>query len=161
MSWRSIPANLSMSMSVLGLGIDLVEVPRIRALLEKGGDRFKQRVYTAGEIAYCDSCPDGAMNYAARFAAKEAVAKALGTGFSNGVSWKDIEVLRSEGGMPSVRLHGGAQTVAESLQVAKVLVTSIETSSASTRNTTACTKWNSAAPRLYVRRLDRTPPTRS
>ena len=117
-------------MSVVGLGIDLVEVPRIRALLEKGGDRFKQRVYTAGEIAYCDSCPDGAMNYAARFAAKEAVAKALGTGFSNGVSWKDIEVLRSEGGMPSVRLHGGAQTVAESLHVAKVLVTLTHTATA-------------------------------
>jgi holo-[acyl-carrier protein] synthase len=117
-------------MSVLGLGIDLVEVSRIRALLQKGGDRFKERVYTVGEIAYCDSCADGAMNFAARFAAKEAVAKALGTGFTNGVSWKDIEVLRSDGGAPSVRLHGGAQTVAGTLGVAKVLITLTHTATA-------------------------------
>jgi holo-[acyl-carrier protein] synthase len=117
-------------MSVVGLGLDLVEVSRIRALLQKSGDRFKERVYTAGEIAYCDSCADGAMNYAARFAAKEAVAKALGTGFSNGVSWKDIEVLRSEGGVPSVRLHGEAETVAKTLGVRKVLVTLTHTGAA-------------------------------
>src|SRR5687768_13787420 len=104
--WRDL-------MSVVGLGLDLVEVSRIRALLEKSGDRFKERVFTATEVRYCDSCADGAMHYAARFAAKEAVAKALGTGFTNGVTWQDIEVLRSEGGVPSVRLHGSAAQVAE------------------------------------------------
>jgi holo-[acyl-carrier protein] synthase len=117
-------------MSVIGLGIDLVEVSRIRALLLKSGDRFKDRVFTPSEVAYCDSCADGAMNYAARFAAKEAVAKALGTGFSNGVSWRDIEVLRSDVGMPSVRLHGGAIPVAEELGVAKILVTLTHTATA-------------------------------
>jgi holo-[acyl-carrier protein] synthase len=117
-------------MSVIGLGIDLVEVSRIRALLQKSGDRFKDRVFTPGEVAYCESCADGAMNYAARFAAKEAVAKALGTGFSNGVSWRDIEVLRSEAGMPSVRLHGGAVPVAEALGVARILVTLTHTATA-------------------------------
>src|SRR5436190_23528547 len=85
-------------MSVVGLGLDLVEVSRIRALLEKSGDRFKERVFTDAEVRYCDACADGAMHYAARFAAKEAVAKALGTGFTSGVSWRDSEVLRSDGG---------------------------------------------------------------
>jgi holo-[acyl-carrier protein] synthase len=67
-------------MKPTGIGIDLVEVPRIRELLEKHGQRFKERTFTAGEIAYCDACAEPAMHYAARFAAKEAVAKALGTG---------------------------------------------------------------------------------
>ena len=104
-------------MSVVGLGLDLVEVARIRALLERNGDRFKERVFTAGEIDYCDSCANAAIHYAARFAAKEAVAKALGTGFSEGVSWRDVEVFRSPQGQPSVVLHGSAVQVAESLGV--------------------------------------------
>src|SRR5438045_3215668 len=107
------------AMSVVGLGLDLVEVSRIRALLEKSGDRFKERVFTDAEVLYCDSCADGAMHYAARFAAKEAVAKALGTGFTSGVTWRDIEVLRSDGGVPSVRLHGGAAIAGEALRVVK------------------------------------------
>ncbi len=109
-------------MSVLALGLDLVEVDRIRALLEKNGDRFKQRVFTEGEISYCDSCADSAIHYAARFAAKEAVAKALGTGFAQGVSWRDVEVHRSEKGAPSVILHGGAVQVAEGLGIRRWLL---------------------------------------
>ena len=105
---------------MLGLGIDLVEIPRIRALIEKHGDRFKERTFTAGEIAYCDRCADPAIHFAARFAAKEAVAKALGTGFAHGVSWLDIEVLRDGNGMPSVLLHGGAIAVANSAGIMKV-----------------------------------------
>lgn len=97
-------------MTPLGLGIDLVEVPRIRQMLEKHGQRFKQRTFTAGEIAYCDSCADAAMHYAARFAAKEAAAKALGTGlWAEGVVWTDIEVVRGEHGKPSLVLHGAAK----------------------------------------------------
>jgi holo-[acyl-carrier protein] synthase len=117
-------------MSLVGLGLDLVEVSRIRSLLEKGGDRFKDRVYTRSEITYCDSCADAAMHYAARFAAKEAVSKALGTGFTNGVTWRDIEVLRSPSGAPSVRLHGAATTVARSLSVDRVLITLTHTTTA-------------------------------
>ena len=117
-------------MSVVGLGLDLVEVERIRALLEKSGDRFKERVFTENEIAYCDSCADAAMHYAARFAAKEAVAKVLGTGFSSGVSWRDIEVLRGVSGAPSVLLHGGALGVARELGVARILLTLTHTKSA-------------------------------
>jgi holo-[acyl-carrier protein] synthase len=97
---------------IIGLGLDLVEVPRIRSLLERHADRFKERAFTAAECAYCDSCADAAMHYAARFAAKEAGAKALGTGFSEGVFWQDIEVVRDASGAPVLKLHGGALALA-------------------------------------------------
>ena len=109
-------------MSVIGIGLDLVEVSRIRDLLERHGERFKERTFTVGEIAYCDKCADPAMHYAARFAAKEAGAKALGTGFADGVSWKDIEVTRAENGAPSLVLHGGADALAKSKGVTSALV---------------------------------------
>jgi|UniRef100_UPI00378462CC holo-[acyl-carrier protein] synthase len=97
-------------MKPTGIGIDLVEVPRIRELLEKHGQRFKERTFTAGEIAYCDACAEPAMHYAARFAAKEAVAKALGTGlWAEGVIWTDIEVVREASGKPAIVLHGAAK----------------------------------------------------
>ncbi|MFN0080815.1 MAG: holo-ACP synthase [Prosthecobacter sp.] len=97
-------------MKLTGIGIDLVEVPRIREMLEKHGQRFKDRTFTAAEIAYCDGCAEPAMHYAARFAAKEAVAKALGTGiWADGVSWTDIEVGREASGKPVIILHGMAK----------------------------------------------------
>jgi holo-[acyl-carrier protein] synthase len=97
-------------MKLTGVGIDLVEVPRIREMLEKHGQRFKERTFTAAEIAYCDGCAEPAMHYAARFAAKEAVAKALGTGiWAEGVSWTDIEVGREASGKPVIILHGMAK----------------------------------------------------
>ena len=97
-------------MKLSGVGIDLVEVPRIREMLEKHGQRFKERTFTAAEIAYCDGCAEPAMHYAARFAAKEAVAKALGTGiWAEGVSWTDIEVGREASGKPVIILHGMAK----------------------------------------------------
>ena len=97
-------------MSVIGLGIDLVEVSRIRALLQKSGDRFKERIYTAGEIAYCDSCAEGATNYAARFAAKEAVAKALGA--PAGLRWHDCEIVSDPDGRPWLTVSGTVAAVA-------------------------------------------------
>jgi len=97
-------------MTPLGLGIDLVEVARIRDLLAKHGERFKERTFTSGEIAYCDSCADPAMHYAARFAAKEAAAKAIGTGlWAQGVDWKDLEIQRADSGKPSLVLHRAAK----------------------------------------------------
>ncbi len=108
---------------MIGLGIDLVEVPRIRDLLIKHGDRFKERTFTAGEIAYCDACADPAMHYAARFAAKEAAAKAIGTGlWAEGVDWKDFEITREASGRPVLLLHGGAQKHATAQGVTRVLV---------------------------------------
>jgi len=109
-------------MSVIGLGVDLADTARIQALLEKSGERFKARVFTEGECAYCDSCANPALHYTARFAAKEAVAKALGTGFAEGVSWKDIEVVREASGAPRIVLHGAAAAKASELGVKKVLL---------------------------------------
>ncbi len=103
-------------MSPVGLGIDLVEVSRIRSLLDRHGARFKERTFTQAEIVYCDSCAEPAIHYAARFAAKEAAAKAIGTGlWSQGVDWQQIEVVREASGKPSLQLHGAARTHAEAL----------------------------------------------
>lgn len=109
-------------MALIGLGIDLVEVRRIRDLLVKHGERFKNRTFTEAEIRYCDSCADPAIHYAARFAAKEAGAKALGTGFADGVSWSDIEVVRAENGAPSLLFHGGAFRLAQDKGVSQSLI---------------------------------------
>jgi holo-[acyl-carrier protein] synthase len=110
-------------MKLIGIGLDLVEVTRIRDLIEKHGERFKERTFTAGERAYCDRNADAAMHYAARFAAKEAVAKALGNGFADGVGWSDIEVTRAESGQPSIQLHKGAAEKAKSMGITQVLLT--------------------------------------
>ena len=110
-------------MSVLGIGLDLIEVERIRGLLERHGARFKERTFTPEEVRYCDTCADPAMHYAARFAAKEACAKALGPGFAEGVSWRDIEVVRADSGAPGLRLHGAAEELARSMGVKRMLIT--------------------------------------
>ena len=117
-------------MSVVGLGVDLADTARIRSLLERNGERFKARVFTAGESAYCDGCADPTLHYTARFAAKEAAAKALGTGFADGVSWLDIEVVREPSGAPRILLHGGASRKAEELGVHKVLLSLTHTEAA-------------------------------
>lgn len=103
---------------ITGTGIDLVEVARIRELLTRHADRFKQRTFTTGEIAYCDACADPAIHYAARFAAKEAAAKALGTGLWSeaGVNWTDIEVTRAESGRPSLVFHHNAAKLTSELR---------------------------------------------
>ncbi len=110
-------------MTPVGLGIDLVEVARIRDLLNRHGERFKERTFTADEKAYCDACADPAMHYAARFAAKEAAAKAIGTGlWSQGVDWRDIEVVREASGRPTLRLHRQAKVHAENLGASNSLI---------------------------------------
>jgi holo-[acyl-carrier protein] synthase len=94
---------------VLGLGTDLIEIARIKETIERHGDRFLHKVYTADEIAYCLSKKiNSAESFAARFAAKEAGAKALGTGISQGVSWKELEVRRTRGERPTLHLSGRA-----------------------------------------------------
>ncbi len=102
--------------STLSSGVDIIEISRVRQVLERYGRRFLERVYTPGEIAYCRGRPP---NLAARFAAKEATMKALGTGV-RGVSWKDIEVVRHESGAPSVKLHGRAERRAQRLGVREI-----------------------------------------
>jgi holo-[acyl-carrier protein] synthase len=93
--------------NIIGLGLDATDIPRIAATLERYGDRFLHRVFTDGEVAYCTRRRVPAIHLAGRFAAKEAAMKALGTGHSQGVLWRDIEVIR-RGGPPQLRLHGGA-----------------------------------------------------
>ena len=94
-------------MQIIGVGLDATEIERVADLIEHYGDRFLQRVFTEEEIAYCRARRDFASSFAARFAAKEAVMKALGTGHSHGVFWTGIEVARRYG-PPQIRFHGGA-----------------------------------------------------
>lgn len=91
---------------ILGIGTDIIEVARIRSSYEKFGERFTHRILLASEIEYCLSHKDPAPFIAARFAAKEAVSKAFGTGIGQSLSWLDIEVRRKESGEPFVQLHG-------------------------------------------------------
>jgi len=102
---------------IVGTGIDIAEVDRIRQVIERFGDRFLQRIYTAGEIRYCDSKANRVERYAARFAAKEAAMKALGTGWNHGVRWRDCEVVRMPGGRPTIVFHGKAGEIAARLGV--------------------------------------------
>lgn len=102
---------------IVGTGIDLAEVPRIRQSIERFGTRFIERVFTAGEIRYCDSKANRIERYAARFAAKEAAMKALGTGWNHGVRWRDCEVVRLPGGRPTIAFHGKAGEFAAKLGV--------------------------------------------
>jgi holo-[acyl-carrier protein] synthase len=100
---------------IVGTGIDIAEVPRIAESITRFGDRFLNRVFTESEIRYCDSKANRIERYAARFAAKEAAMKALGTGWNHGVRWRDIEVRRQPGGRPTLAFHGKAAEFAEKL----------------------------------------------
>lgn len=105
---------------VLGLGTDLMETHRLQESIERFGERFLNRVFTPQEIAYCQRKKNAAESFAARFAAKEAGAKALGTGISRGVSWKELEVRREQGGRPVLHLSGRAEEIARALGVKRV-----------------------------------------
>jgi holo-[acyl-carrier protein] synthase len=104
---------------IVGSGIDLVEIGRIQQSMDRYGSRFLDRVYTGAEQAYCLRKRKAAESFAARFAAKEAGAKALGTGMRNGVSWLEIEVVREPNGRPAIQFHGRAAQVAARLGVAR------------------------------------------
>jgi holo-[acyl-carrier protein] synthase len=107
---------------IVGSGVDLIEIARIAETLARYGDRFCQRVYLPGEIRYCRSKKNAAESFAARFAAKEAGAKALGTGIHFGVSWRDIEVVRTPSGRPTLLFHGRAAEIARKLGVRNVVI---------------------------------------
>ena len=114
---------------LVGTGIDLVEVERIAHSIERFGDRFLRRVFTDDEIAYCRVRAAAAESFAARFAAKEAAAKALGTGIQHGVSWKELEVRRLPGQRPTLHLSGRARTIAGQLGVQHVSLSLTHTKS--------------------------------
>ena len=100
---------------IVGIGIDLVEVSRMARALDRSGPRLLERLFTPEERAGCQALGGGAQRWAVRFAAKEAVLKALGTGWSGGVTWHDVEILRARDQPPRVRLGGKADRVARSL----------------------------------------------
>ncbi len=110
-------------MSVIGIGVDLVECARIQHSLDRFGDRFLHRVFTEGEIAYSQSMKFPARHLAARFAAKEAISKAFGTGIGKAMGWKDIDVHKKPSGEPFVVLEGGAKQLAADRGVTKVWIT--------------------------------------
>ena len=105
---------------IVGIGIDLAEVSRIREAIERHGQRFIQRIYTEKEIAYVERKANKYERYAARFAAKEAGMKAVGTGWKRGVRWRDFEVTNLPSGRPTLQLHGEAAKFAESLGVRNI-----------------------------------------
>jgi len=105
---------------IVGAGVDLAEVPRIRASIERFGKRFLERVFTPAEIAYVERKANRFERYAARFAAKEAGMKAIGTGWKHGVRWQDFEVANLPSGKPTLRLHGVAADFAARLSVRNI-----------------------------------------
>ncbi len=108
---------------IVGLGLDVAEIDRIEAAITRHGAPFLERVFTPGEVAYCERHRQRFERYAARFAVKEAAMKALGTGWTQGVAWRDIEVVRESSGKPTLQLSGVARKVADRLGVRTISVT--------------------------------------
>lgn len=107
---------------IIGIGTDIIECLRIAQMIERHGELFIARVYTQYEIQYCQSRKAATQHFAGRWAAKEAILKALGTGWRRGISWRDIEVRNEPGGKPVVGLRGGARDVVEKLGITEMLV---------------------------------------
>ncbi len=108
---------------IVGMGADIAEVERVRAAIERHGESFLRRVFTASEIAYCEKHRNKFERYAGRFAAKEAAMKALGTGWRHGVRWQDIEIMREDSGKPTLELRGAAGEIAKRLGVKQISMT--------------------------------------
>jgi holo-[acyl-carrier protein] synthase len=113
---------------IVGTGVDLAEVPRIKASIERFGAKFINRIYTPSEIAYVERKANRFERYAARFAAKEAGMKAIGTGWKHGVRWQDFEVANLPTGKPTLRFHGVAAQIADRLKVRNVSLSLTHTS---------------------------------
>jgi holo-[acyl-carrier protein] synthase len=109
-------------MRIFGIGIDIVETARISDSIERFGDKFLDRIYTAKERAYCDKMRFAARHYAARFAAKEAISKTFGTGIGESVGWTDMEILRQGTGEPYVLLHGDGREFATQNGITRVMI---------------------------------------
>jgi holo-[acyl-carrier protein] synthase len=105
---------------IVGLGLDIAEIDRIEAAITRHGAPILERLFTPAEASYCDKHKNRFERYAARFAAKEAAMKALGTGWSHGVRWRDIEVTREPSGKPTLRLAGVAREIADKLGVKNI-----------------------------------------
>jgi holo-[acyl-carrier protein] synthase len=110
-------------MPIVGLGLDLAQIERVRSVIERRGERVLARLFTPGERAYCERKKERFASYAGRFAVKEAVMKVLGTGWARGVRWVDIEVVRDRGRPPRVELHGETALIAARQNIARIHIT--------------------------------------
>jgi len=115
--------NMQNGSIIVGLGTDIVEIVRIGRMVQRHGELFLTRVFTDEEIRYCQKRKECYQHFAGRWAAKEAVMKTLGTGWTRGVSWRDIEVTTLKSGRPVVNIHGGAKEFSEKLGIDDVLIT--------------------------------------
>lgn len=113
---------------IVGTGVDIAEVGRIRQSVERFGERFLHRVFTEGEIKYCEGKANRFESYAARFAAKEAAMKALGTGWNHGIRWRDVEVVRPKGQRPTLQFHGLAAQLARKMGAKNIALSITHTS---------------------------------
>jgi holo-[acyl-carrier protein] synthase len=109
-------------MNIYGIGTDITECLRIAQMIERHGELFITRVYTPDEIQYCQNRKQSTQHFAGRWAAKEAVLKAVGTGWRRGISWRDVEIKNQLGGKPTVTLHAGLRDVADDLGIGQVLI---------------------------------------
>jgi len=109
-------------MNVIGIGTDIIECLRIAKMVERHGETFVQRVYTPYEIDYCSMRKAATQHYAGRWAAKEAVLKAIGTGWIKGISWRDVEVQNLPGGQPAIELTGGAREASERRNITEIFI---------------------------------------
>ena len=109
-------------MNLLGIGTDIIECLRIAQMIQRHGEQFIERVYTPHEIQYCQARKQATQHFAGRWAAKEAVLKALGTGWIRGISWRDVEVRTETSGKPTIVLRGGARDAADAQGISEVLI---------------------------------------
>lgn len=108
---------------IIGIGTDIVEIERIRSMIERHGDHFLKRCFTTDEIAYANRHRDSAVRFSGRWAAKEAVVKVLGTGFVQGITFHDIEVVSLHTGQPTVKLSGEALQISQQLKIGEIMLT--------------------------------------
>lgn len=107
---------------ILGIGTDIIECDRIARMLQRHGDHFVKRVFTEQEIRYCSERKGTDQHFAGRWAAKEAVLKAIGTGWIAGIAWTDVEIANETSGRPVIRLYGGAAKIAEEKAITEILI---------------------------------------
>ena len=125
---QSMPSDDSSSVAapapaILGLGTDIVEIVRIGKMIERHGELFLNRVFTEDEIRYCQRRKECYQHFAGRWAAKEAVMKTLGTGFTRGIGWQDIEICTQKSGKPTVNIRGSAREFADKMGISDILIT--------------------------------------
>lgn len=130
-------------MMIFGIGVDVVENARIRQSIDKIGDPFLERVFTIAEREYCESMKFPDRHYAARFAAKEAIAKAFGTGIGENLNWKDMEILRRDSGEPFVVMSGSGKQFQRDRGICQIMISLTHTDHYAAANAVVCCEENS------------------